>query len=403
MYIHELSLQNIGPFTDAQIEFIKEGKKRNNITIITGENGGGKSIILDAIRGLLGGAFSKFFMKREIVREPNNFSISMILDYGLGKKKLSSHSINEDGAYVTDNHELNGHLYHRLNKTQFSEKWIIDYWTSQISIGDFALDSITKLNTESYLNDGLVGKQNILDVVKLITFFEYLSGSENKSESSLGKVMFVLIKNLINECLNYGAFSHISRITLQPILKVRGQELTLDKLSSGNIYLIQRLLSLVYKAYSAYETYGGDPSEINKTKGILLIDEIENHLHPKWQKKILKIIRNYFPNIQIILTTHSPFIVSSVDNINVFVCKMGEDKSVIIDETDFYKNKPIEEIIRTPLFATDSFNEEISELLVQRKTAIKNDNKKLANEIEKHLIEKNPEYFRYFKLDDIND
>jgi predicted ATP-binding protein involved in virulence len=47
-------------------------------------------------------------------------------------------------------------------------------------------------------------------------------------------------------------------------------------------------------------------------KGIVLIDEIELHLHPKWQREIIEMFRTTFPNIQFIMTTHSPFVIQSV-------------------------------------------------------------------------------------------
>ncbi len=47
-------------------------------------------------------------------------------------------------------------------------------------------------------------------------------------------------------------------------------------------------------------------------KGIVLIDEIELHLHPKWQREIIETFRTTFPNIQFIMTSHSPFVIQSV-------------------------------------------------------------------------------------------
>jgi predicted ATP-binding protein involved in virulence len=48
------------------------------------------------------------------------------------------------------------------------------------------------------------------------------------------------------------------------------------------------------------------------TPGIVLIDELDLHLHPNWQRRIVDDLRNAFPNIQFIATTHSPFIVQSL-------------------------------------------------------------------------------------------
>ena len=52
--------------------------------------------------------------------------------------------------------------------------------------------------------------------------------------------------------------------------------------------------------------------------GIVLIDEIETHLHIKLQKAILPFLTDFFPNIQFIVTTHSPFVLTSLDNAVVF-------------------------------------------------------------------------------------
>jgi predicted ATP-binding protein involved in virulence len=47
--------------------------------------------------------------------------------------------------------------------------------------------------------------------------------------------------------------------------------------------------------------------------GVVLIDELELHLHPKWQREVRSKLRNTFPNIQFIATTHSPFVIQSLE------------------------------------------------------------------------------------------
>lgn len=64
--------------------------------------------------------------------------------------------------------------------------------------------------------------------------------------------------------------------------------------------------------------------------GIVLIDEIETHLHPAWQREVIPALTATFPNIQFFITTHSPQVVSSVDRKDVF----------IIDDFKFVKNTP---------------------------------------------------------------
>lgn len=65
-------------------------------------------------------------------------------------------------------------------------------------------------------------------------------------------------------------------------------------------------------------------------RGIVLIDEIELHLHPKWQQIVIPSLQYSFPNVQFILTTHSPHVLSTVDKQSIRILK--EDGTVIIPE-----------------------------------------------------------------------
>ena len=210
-----------------------------------------------------------------------------------------------------------------------------------------------------------------------------------------------MIEKIINSSLSRGKLSHVSRLDLTPLVKIQGKDISLDKLSSGNLYLITRMISLVRQIYAICTTNGIPIKNYKTIGGVLLIDEAENHLHPKWQKVFLKNILDVFPNLQIILTTHSPFIVSSIKNSRIYVCTSFDTYSEIIEETDFYSNSPIEEILRSPLFNTNTFNSEISNLIEQRKEFLQNNEIIKADDIEKKLLAINPEYFSYLNIDKI--
>ncbi len=87
-----------------------------------------------------------------------------------------------------------------------------------------------------------------------------------------------------------------------------------------------------------------NPNNSLNGKGVVLIDEIEQHLHPGWQRTIIPNLRRTFPNIQFILTTHSPQVLSNVPTENVFVLKdfklrkfppyhtYGKDSNAILNE-----------------------------------------------------------------------
>ena len=58
--------------------------------------------------------------------------------------------------------------------------------------------------------------------------------------------------------------------------------------------------------------------------GIILLDEVDAHLHPLWQRKLLPAMRKALPNVQIIVTTHSPFVLASCRGARVHVLEVNE-------------------------------------------------------------------------------
>jgi predicted ATP-binding protein involved in virulence len=250
-----------------------------------------------------------------------------------------------------------------------------------------------------YVN-ALSGVHQNAQVTQLICFFDYLRSSESPSERKLGERLFEIIKKIVNLSLLGGTFRYVERTRLQPIVQQMGQDISLDKLSSGNLYLIQRMVDLLGKMYAVHVINNTPLEKLCNTSGILLIDEAENHLHPKWQKTFIQSIQSLFPNLQIIVTTHSPFIVSSVENARVYVCKSQGNYATISDETDLYANLPIDEILLSPLFnATYPFNQVISDLMQARKAAISKKDFSKRKEIEKRLKELNPQYFSFLEID----
>ena len=64
-----------------------------------------------------------------------------------------------------------------------------------------------------------------------------------------------------------------------------------------------------------------------KGDGVVLIDEIELHMHPSWQRMVLPKLQETFPNIQFIITTHSPIVLSEVDDrFNVYYLQSDEKR-----------------------------------------------------------------------------
>lgn len=404
MKINSLHLKNIGPFLDDNIDFIGNNSKPS-ITIITGENGTGKTIVLDSIRAILLGYHGAF--QRNIVREKNNFLIESNIDLNSTKHNLTireHHSSNLDNKidFRVISNEL--HFMSLSNTFVLPEYvkgniWITNYWTSKSDNQNFDLRSLQFLVPEFYLKNSLSGIQSNIETLQLITYFDYLKSSDSPKEKIEGEFLFETLKKIIKLSLIDGEFKYVERKTLMPIVSQNGFEVSLDKLSSGNLYLIQRMISLLGQMYSVYTLNNLELKDMLLTPGLLLIDEAENHLHPKWQKTFLNSILSIFPNLQIIATTHSPFIVSSVENARVYVCKSMKNHSILVDETDLYSNKPIDEVLASDVFETSPFSETITNLMTKRENAIINKDFAESEKIEEQLKEINPQYFSYLDID----
>lgn len=106
-------------------------------------------------------------------------------------------------------------------------------------------------------------------------------------------------------------------------------------------------------------------------EGIVLIDEIETHLHLELQKKILPVLTKLFPNIQFIVTTHSPFILSSLDNAVIYDL---ENKILV---KNGLKNLPYDGIVEG-YFKADTLSEELRDKFERYKVLVYKD--KLSDE-----------------------
>jgi predicted ATP-binding protein involved in virulence len=83
-----------------------------------------------------------------------------------------------------------------------------------------------------------------------------------------------------------------------------------------------------------------------KESAVLLLDEVDLHLHPQWQRHVLKDLCDLFPNTQIIATTHSPLVIQSADNMNLYVLtnKDGKTTAKFYEATTF-QGWSVEEIL----------------------------------------------------------
>ena len=160
-------------------------------------------------------------------------------------------------------------------------------------------------------------------------------------------------------------FSHI-RPEERPIaLGGTGSErIYVGDLSSGSQSTLLWILWLALKMLNHYEF----ADEWNKQPAVLLIDEIENHLHPTWQRRVVPALLKHFPGLQIFAATHSPFVVAGLRAGQVHMLKREADGvvSASTNEHDII-GWTTDEILRTFM----GVDEPTDQLTVNRATRLR--------------------------------
>ena len=407
MRLLSLDLVNIGPFDEAHLDFRSspDGEEPGDVagvTFVTGENGTGKSIVIDAIRAAFGSPYAR--LSRPIHRAGTAFELRAIVHDGAAEHLLGSSGDVHRSGPVDQIAMKNSPLGLVPAQVKYGQKpaprWVVDYWQSYLGEGSFMISSLAAIEHRSFLADALQGSAENPATTQLICHVDYLRDSRDPAEKRYGELLYQALQDIVAASLVDGRLAHVARSRLEPMFEQRGELIGIDKLSAGSLYMIQRMLGLLGRMYSCHVLTGQPGDDLLDIPGLLLIDEAENHLHPKWQKRFLPTIRKIFPNLQIVAATHSPFILASVPNARVYVCRAEDKHCTVTDVSAEYADRPIEDILLSPAFAeTQPFSQEITELLEQRKQAIMAGDQAARERIESELIERNPEYFDYFRVD----
>ena len=107
------------------------------------------------------------------------------------------------------------------------------------------------------------------------------------------------------------------------VYRERDYEMPVSSLSAGYQSLLWMVMNLAYRLALLNPNHA---DTLQKTEGIVLIDEIDMHLHPKWQWNVVSALENTFPNIQFIMATHSPIVISSCKNSTLI--QVDENQSI---------------------------------------------------------------------------
>lgn len=128
-------------------------------------------------------------------------------------------------------------------------------------------------------------------------------------------------------------------------------DLPLNVLSQGTQSIIQWLARFLF-GYAQYYDY---PENLEEKSAILIVDEIDAHLHPSWQRRIIPALTNNFPNLQIFCSTHSPLMLAGLGEGQVQLLSRDAQGKVTVSRNRWdMAGWSAEEILRSVLGLTDT-------------------------------------------------
>jgi predicted ATP-binding protein involved in virulence len=340
----KLQLKNIGGFKNVELNF------HENLTVFMGRNGTGKTTILRSIALLFDMALETLL---EHVNDPysnkenrenlvypkfstheansllfgNRFDSQISIDLCINGKTFSLKH-DEIGA---------GSFYRTLHDLHHSQQHLplfLYYPASQAPVGPIAFSDL-KLENNPFAAYISACKEGVFDFDR---FFAWFKWQENINREVGNNKKYEVIRQSIYKVISdeQNTFDNL-HVTWQKnpngdlCIEKNGTLLDINQLSAGEKMLMILVADLTRRLIIA------NPSsdEPLQQDGVILIDEIDLHLHPSWQRAIVPHLRNIFPNCQFIMTTHSPQIISHVKPESLFILR---ENSILHPEESYGKN-----------------------------------------------------------------
>jgi hypothetical protein len=398
VYLREFTIQDIKCFDRVKLNFPHTGNDYSGWIVLLGGNGMGKSTLLQAMAIALVGplAGQRLLLNPEgWVRKGHQhgeFSAQIvkgILDPAVWRPRKKHH---ETRFAVTGQQEV------VLAATTFYEPQLVPLFDDKKALmsGPYAAKNLgwfscgygpfrrlggASKESELMFSLGREARYATLfrEAAALSQCAEWLSQLYSRSIDRLHPIRpraestLVTVRRVIDGLLPGDV--HISRVDSERVYfqSVGGAEVPVHDLSDGyRSFLALAIDVLRHLAQSnrdfdqIIETEGGEPRIA--AEGVILIDEVDAHLHPLWQREIGFRLRRTFPKIQFIVTSHSPFVAQAASDGGLIVLQeMGAAGAVEpVRPVDSVKGWRADQILTSPLFGLTGTRDDETENLIRK-------------------------------------
>ncbi|MBQ7585114.1 MAG: AAA family ATPase [Desulfovibrionaceae bacterium] len=329
MKLNSMHLENFRGFTDLEVSFDP------SLTVFVGENGTGKTTILDAIAVLL--KQIPLFIQGSYYGEKNISDIrigaeSTLLNYTMStdiKNYEITLNIVKKRDFALEENPISKNIDF-INQIKSYPIPILVYYSAKREINKYQRELSTSTNLKAAYSNAF---EPYIDFSTALSWFidksseEALEAVRTKNlEHHLPELQAV--RQAVSKALGHYNEPYVSETP--PKLLITKKEapdipLNLHQLSDGCRTMLALVMDLSRRMAIANS---GLPLDLGETilhrPAIVLIDEIEQHLHPAWQQTVLPTLMEIFPKTQFIVTTHSPQVITSIESAKVRIISEGD-------------------------------------------------------------------------------
>lgn len=308
MFLKEIKLRNFRCFADLAISFVQEGGGIRKWTILLGENGSGKSNLLkgvalitagsDALPELLGEPdewiqYQKSFCELEatmVTKGADERQIKLRINRGDGPSDVILR--NQDSLRQLDD------AIEHAERNYF----VVGYGATRHLSSERSLRGERKKSK-------LGRARNVVTLFDPDALLMPLESWAMDLDYRNNRAGMDTVRKVLTSFLREVSFSRINKKKKQLLFKTRFGIVPMHVLSDGYQNVASWVGDLLYRVSETFDDYKAPL----KARGLLLIDEIDLHLHPRWQRELLRFVDRRLPNLQLIVTTHSPITAQQAD------------------------------------------------------------------------------------------